>query len=396
MADQITALPTPPSTSDPANFDARADAFLAALPDFATELNEFGASLNSLSTTTTSVSSVAIGTGTKNFTVETGKSLFVGMSYRMAYDANNWMNGEIISYDSGTGALSLDVDAARGSGTYAAWVGTLSFNGQIETEQLSDGVLSADAAGRGKMADQFLTPAKFSDDAFVVTLGASHNLIIANNTATPNSQVDIDADEIVLKDSNRRAYLATSVNLTVDITASGANGLDTGSEASSTWYYLWVIYNGTTVAGLISASSTAPTLPSGYTYKALVGAIYNASSSNFVATCQVGRTAFIAPINVLNEGAATSYTSVSLSSAVPPIAKVALGRHRLNTNSSTAQRADIASNTSDLGICSVGGGSATGVTVFYSRWKLPLPTAQTIYYKVTGQNTTVEVCGWEI
>lgn len=39
---KITALPTPPSTSDAASFDERADTFLAALPNFADELNEFG------------------------------------------------------------------------------------------------------------------------------------------------------------------------------------------------------------------------------------------------------------------------------------------------------------------------------------------------------------------
>ena len=35
----ITALPTPPSTTDPTNFDARADAFVGALPVMTTETN---------------------------------------------------------------------------------------------------------------------------------------------------------------------------------------------------------------------------------------------------------------------------------------------------------------------------------------------------------------------
>ena len=39
----ITALPAPPSTSDPANFDTRADAFLGALPAFGQELNRAAA-----------------------------------------------------------------------------------------------------------------------------------------------------------------------------------------------------------------------------------------------------------------------------------------------------------------------------------------------------------------
>lgn len=42
----ITPLPTPvPSSGDPANFDARADAFLGALPTFATEANALAAAL---------------------------------------------------------------------------------------------------------------------------------------------------------------------------------------------------------------------------------------------------------------------------------------------------------------------------------------------------------------
>lgn len=38
-----TPLPTPPSTSDPANFDPRADAFLGGLPTFQTQTNELAA-----------------------------------------------------------------------------------------------------------------------------------------------------------------------------------------------------------------------------------------------------------------------------------------------------------------------------------------------------------------
>ncbi len=39
MPSQITALPTPPSTNDPANFNTRADAFLGQMPTFVTEAN---------------------------------------------------------------------------------------------------------------------------------------------------------------------------------------------------------------------------------------------------------------------------------------------------------------------------------------------------------------------
>lgn len=42
----ITALPTPPSTSDPSTFAVKADAFIAALPQFVTEANAQAVAVN--------------------------------------------------------------------------------------------------------------------------------------------------------------------------------------------------------------------------------------------------------------------------------------------------------------------------------------------------------------
>jgi hypothetical protein len=47
----ITALPTPPSRQDPDNFSARGDAFMAALPTFATEANTLAADVESAAAT---------------------------------------------------------------------------------------------------------------------------------------------------------------------------------------------------------------------------------------------------------------------------------------------------------------------------------------------------------
>ncbi len=78
--------------------------------------------------------------------------------------------------------------------------------------------------------------------------------------------------------------ISSSGSLTANITSSGANGRDTGSEAVSTWYYIWAIATASgTVALLLSASSTSPTMPSGYTRKRLISCVYNNSSGNFTA-----------------------------------------------------------------------------------------------------------------
>lgn len=119
----ITALPTPPLRSDPTNFAARADAFLAAIPAFATEVNETAAAMNLNSTTDISASSVLIGLGAKTFTVTAGKSFQKGMFLVVADSAapsTNSMVGQVTSY-SGT-SLVISVVLVKGSGTKASWV----------------------------------------------------------------------------------------------------------------------------------------------------------------------------------------------------------------------------------------------------------------------------------
>lgn len=160
-----------------------------------------------------------------------------------------------------------------------------------------------------------------------VPSGAGKNIAARTHASTPNSQLTISADEIVVRDTNGRSIVLSSVSVNPAITASGANGLDTGTEAGNTWYYGWVIYNPTTAttAGLISASSSAPTMPSGYTFKALVSAVRNDGSSNFVAYKQQGATVFYNNREeVLASGAATTETAVSVSSVVPPVAHTLL------------------------------------------------------------------------
>lgn len=119
----ITALPTPPTRSDPTNFAERGDTFLAALPTFVDEANALAAALNLNSTTDSSSSSVLIGTGAKTFTVSTGKSFQPGM-YLVIADASapstNSMWGQVASYSGAT--LAVQVIAVRGAGTLSSWL----------------------------------------------------------------------------------------------------------------------------------------------------------------------------------------------------------------------------------------------------------------------------------
>jgi hypothetical protein len=158
-----------------------------------------------------------------------------------------------------------------------------------------------------------------------------------------NANVSVTADEIAVEDSANAYQTLRSVTLTIAGTSSGvANGLDTGVLAVSTWYSVWVIWNGTTKAGLLSLSATAPTLPSGYTHKARVGWMRTDSTANKypLGFTQRGRSVQylvnpgtnVITTPVMASGAAGSistptYISVGVSSVVPSTAsfiKIAL------------------------------------------------------------------------
>jgi hypothetical protein len=71
---------------------------------------------------------LTIGTGSKSLTIQTGKSIVVGMTVKIAYTTSptNWMVGDVTAYNSSTGVLDVNVTHTNGSGTQAAWTVSLS------------------------------------------------------------------------------------------------------------------------------------------------------------------------------------------------------------------------------------------------------------------------------
>lgn len=144
--------------------------------------------------------------------------------------------------------------------------------------------------------------------------------------------------------SDGTALLKNTATKTIDITTSGALGLDTGAEANSTWYYVYLIgKTDGTVSALMSVTNESVsgtiTQPTGYTLKRqLPIAIRNDGSGNFIAfniiswphqttiRYQIAYGAITGTLGnsvVLDGGTATSFTDVNLASYIPPISKLA-------------------------------------------------------------------------
>jgi hypothetical protein len=148
-----------------------------------------------------------------------------------------------------------------------------------------------------------------------VLTGAACGLRIANDATSPTTKIDVTANMI--------GTVVPSGTIVIDCTHSGqatGNDLDTGTRQASKWYYIWVIYNGTTLAGLASLSSTSPVMPSGYTYKSLVGVAVTDSSAHFKVFSQVGNHFVYDEYQEVSVGStAQSWTTQNYSAFIPPI-----------------------------------------------------------------------------
>ena len=110
-----------------------------------------------------------------------------------------------------------------------------------------------------------------------------------NNTGTPTGKYDLAATSVVVTNARGAGvYFGSPSGCTVNFSVTNIhNGLDTGSVATSTWYYIYYGSDGINLDCFASASATAPTVPTGY-YFARVGAIKTDGSAQLTRVAQRG------------------------------------------------------------------------------------------------------------
>lgn len=202
--------------------------------------------------------------------------------------------------------------------------------------------------------------------------------------------------------------------VTITTTVSGAGGLDTGTIAASTKYYVYAIgasaypdsglndqttgyVNAYPGSALISAS-TSPTLPLNYDMYRYLGTVYTDGSSHFLSFYQTGTGTrrpmyYDAGISVLSAGTSTTYASVSLATAVPTAGLDVIVTTSLTPNSS-ASVINLApyGSSSTNGLAQIKGQVAAVVNTVTSQ----LPSASNagvpyILYKTTSGSDSVSM-----
>lgn len=130
------------------------------------------------------------------------------------------------------------------------------------------------------------------------------------------------ADSVVLYDSAGNSRIITAFNKTLNTAVSGIGGLSNGSLAQS-WYGVYAALNPATNTQQIffDPSFTSPTVPSGYTYVALIGAVLTDGSLNLINFIQYDNVMeWVIPITIASGGTGSSYQAVAVSGSVAPIA----------------------------------------------------------------------------
>lgn len=222
---------------------------------------------------------------------------------------------------------------------------------------------------------------------------------------------------IVLWDGSALKLFTVSSSKTCDLAASGAGGLDTGAESASTGYYVWGIGKSDgTFALLFSVSATAPTMPSGYTYKRLLYFVRNGTRTvttdivKFWCTddgrgsyYDVGSTAGDQG-DIISGGTATTPTAVDLTGFVPTGASTARMWSRALVNAAGVTAFEIHTSSTGLeGYVNAALSTSAGYPRYISQGVFEIPILSTLSASIhyafdvatAGRSALIRCRGWK-
>ncbi len=194
MTTIITALPTPPTQSDPTNFSDRADTFLTALPTFVTETNTLAAELNQIGTNSSSAATTAVAAASAAVSVAGVVKWVSGTTYAngaAVYSPSNYLTYRRITA-SGSGTIDPSVDTTN-------WT-PVSGTGNVSTD--GSGNL---AIGVGGVAAARLDVRSAASTPVVKIAGTGTGLLLQANTGALGSE-----NEEFAVDNTGRVFVNTS------------------------------------------------------------------------------------------------------------------------------------------------------------------------------------------
>jgi hypothetical protein len=252
-----------------------------------------------------------------------------------------------------------------------------------------------------------LDPLPASTNSVAPVVGTARNAKMS--VATPSAVSTFTADEIIIESAiGGTAVKLSSYSQTINLATVGAGGMDTGAAPASGFVSLYAIAkaggaNPSILACAVATSSGSiyggANMPSGYVASALIGVWPTNGSSQFIAGLLLDRYVTIPKVqaaSLAGGSSPTTYTSLSISSIVPPNAKTVYGM--LGSTGNTYQASAVAIDSNGTGEVVLIGYTSPGqptIDGFYGSScqfaNFPMATAQTIYYKCSSSTISMKI-----
>jgi hypothetical protein len=164
---------------------------------------------------------------------------------------------------------------------------------------------------------------------------------------TSNTKLGVAVGSCSDKDNVFDITLRTA--LTIDTAVVGVNGMDTGTLAASTVYYIHLIgdyMNSKPTAAVVSLSATSPLLPVGYETSRLIGCAVTDGSTHFLLIYETGSGlnrlfTFDEPLSILSGGTQTAFTAIDLHTKIPALDNIPVNVQMAFTPNAASDTANI-------------------------------------------------------
>ena len=207
---------------------------------------------------TTSTTSLTINNVTKTLTVGTGLSYTPTQNVTIAYDASNHMHGEVLTYNSGTGVMTVDVNHHTGTGTYAAW--TVNVGGVTPVTSTAWGAITGTLSAQTDLQTALDAKSPLASPTFTGVPAAPTATAGTNTTQLATTEFVTTADNLKANLASP-TFTGTPTLPTGTIATTQSPGNNTTALATTAFVTAAVPAIATTAQALIPTSTTVALSP---------------------------------------------------------------------------------------------------------------------------------------
>lgn len=211
------------------------------------------------------------------------------------------------------------------------------------------------------------------------------NLVVKNNSGTPNSQIDVSWDSLYIGPIHSTTYTQT-LNIESDTDWDSGDHTDEPPDGF-VFVHAFAKADGTEVCKF-SLSATTPTLPTGYIYSRAISYVRN-TSGHFNVFYQKNNLRSISFLAILTAGASATPAAIDISTYIPHVMA-----REITLNVSIDTTGGVGASLTIMPIDNASVFSANFYTDSYSRVSQMTPVySNNIYYSILAGTASIQIVG---